>query len=117
MLPQHSVLSKELTACAVACNICFDACLDQQELNNLTLCIRLNRDCADICLTTVGYISRGSRQLTHLLRACEEIAEACAAECAKHNYEHCQVCEKACRSCADACRSVTVMAANGAQKR
>jgi hypothetical protein len=116
MLPQHAVLSKELSACAEACNICFDACLDQQELSKLTLCIRITRDCADICLTAARYVSRGSKQLTHLLRACEEIAESCAAECAKHNYEHCQVCERACRSCADACRSVTVMAANGAQK-
>src|SRR5438874_11413309 len=42
----------ECYSCAQTCTSCADACLAEQMVRDLTQCIRLNLDCADICSTT-----------------------------------------------------------------
>lgn len=98
--------------CAQACEACADACLGEPETTPLLRCIRLNRDCADICATTGRVLSR----LLHhemgvfkaQLEACQLACEVCAAECAEHAemHEHCRVCAEACRRCANECRDL-----------
>ena len=96
--------------CVQACSACADACLGEKTLDHLRICIRLDQDCADICIATGRMLSRQQhpdhRVVRALLEACLVACAACGDECAQHakHHEHCRVCAEACRSCARACR-------------
>jgi hypothetical protein len=100
---------EECYACAQACTSCADACLGEDMVKELTHCIRLNLDCADICTAAGAMASRRTGSNIEVLRAAiQAYAKACRAcgdECAKHAemHEHCRVCTEACRSCELAC--------------
>ena len=94
-----------LARCIAACEYCADACLHEADIKMMVPCIRLDRDCADICRLTAAFIARGSDHARHILKECLEICQKCQAECAKHQHDHCQQCAKACQECLDACRS------------
>lgn len=109
--------------CASACTMCADACLGEQQLQMLVRCIRLDLDCADICLATGTVISRQTEADWGLIRAqlhaCATACQVCAAECeqhAQHGMAHCRACAEACRRCAEACERLlqAVPAGNGA---
>ena len=105
---QNEGLLDALATCAAECNNCFTACLDEQDVKMLVRCIKLDRDCADICMLTASLIARGSEHGKHLLKECAEVCTACAEECEKHaamGMEHCRTCAEACRACAEACQS------------
>ncbi len=105
-LAQHL---QTLNECSTTCTICADACLHEDMVKELTHCIRLNLDCADICRTTASVVARvaqpDSQVLRSLLQACQNACRACAAECEKHAqmHEHCRVCAESCRRCEEAC--------------
>lgn len=46
---QHQQLIQTLHECMEACNHCYDACLKEEDVNMMAKCIRLDRECADIC--------------------------------------------------------------------
>lgn len=69
-------------------------------------CIRLDRECADICAFTAQAMSMNSSYAKELCRICAEVCEACGNECKKHEHEHYQRCAEACFSCAKACRAM-----------
>jgi hypothetical protein len=97
--------------CAQACAACADACLGEEMINDLRQCIRMNLDCADLCIATgmVGTRHTGSDEkvLQLMLAACAEACQACGEECARHadRHEHCRICADVCRSCERACRA------------
>ncbi|MFB9865610.1 four-helix bundle copper-binding protein [Rufibacter immobilis] len=104
---QFQSVIQALTACAASCDHCFDACLQEQDVKMMEGCIRLDRDCADICKLTASALARNSSEARTFLQACAEICRACGDECAKHAHmQHCQDCAEACRRCEEACRSV-----------
>ncbi len=70
-----------LMYCAKMCLSCADACA--AEKMDMAQCIRSCLDCADVC-------------------------EACAAECEKHDHEHCKLCAQICRECAEDCRKAAL---------
>jgi hypothetical protein len=96
--------------CAQACSACADACLGEDDIAMLRRCIRLNEDCAGVCLTTGQMLSRQQHSETRLMRSqletCLLACQLCGDECARHasHHEHCRICEEACRTCAKACR-------------
>lgn len=90
--------------CAQECEHCATACLGEQDVKMMAECIRLDRDCADICGLTVKWMSRGSHFAHDLCRVCAEVCDACGAECERHKADHCQRCAEACRKCAEECR-------------
>jgi hypothetical protein len=99
--------------CADSCTQCADACLAEESLQELTTCIRLNLDCADICATTGRVVGRRTGYdpavTSAVLRACIESCRACADECdihAAHGMEHCRVCAEECRRCEQACQEL-----------
>lgn len=98
--------------CAATCTTCADACLTEENAHELTLCVKLNLDCADICALTGRLIARPSRRdeptLEAMLEACATACRACAEECTKHadHMEHCRICAEACHACADACEAM-----------
>lgn len=98
--------------CAYTCNSCADACLGEDNVQELIQCIRLNMDCADICAATGRTVSRMTEPQMEVIRAqvqaCAEVCRLCAEECARHaqHHEHCRVCAEACRRCEQACHQL-----------
>lgn|SRR5690554_817652 len=95
--------------CAQACTACADACLSEDMVAELRKCIRLNLDCADICVTTGNVLSRHTAYDANLTRSmlqtCATVCNSCGDECAAHAemHEHCRVCADSCRRCEQAC--------------
>lgn len=102
---EHSDLLNTLSDCLAACEYCADACLSEENPKEMAECIRLDRDCADICAMAIRYIARDSRRASAVIKLCSQICDQCAEECENHDHEHCQKCAEACRECADACRN------------
>ena len=98
-------LIQKLAECAAACENCMDSCLSEENIGMMVRCIRLDRDCAKICQLTASFITSHSEHAMHVIKECIEICEQCAAECEKHDHNHCQECARACRECAEACKS------------
>ena len=99
-------LIDSLMNCTATCNHCLASCLEEEDVQMLADCIRLDIDCAEICALAVGFISRGSAHAQHILDECADICEACATECSKHAHmDHCRECAEACRKCAELCHS------------
>ena len=94
-----------LSRCIAACELCADACLDEADIKIMVPCIRLDRDCADICRLTAALIARGSDHAMHVLKECIEVCQKCHDECAKHDDAHCKQCAEACKTCVAACKS------------
>ena len=96
-----------LMYCAKMCASCADACLAEAE--DMTQCIRMCLDCADICEVTgrVALRQTGNNEATvrELLELCARTCDSCAAECEKHEHEHCRLCAQMCRECAADCRN------------
>jgi hypothetical protein len=105
----------EIAGCAITCNICADACLGEQNVENLTQCIRFNLDCADICSSTAAIISRQTNSSTDLikaqLQACKTACKTCGDECQKHAqaHEHCKICSDVCHKCMQTCDQLIQM--------
>ena len=101
---KHQKTIQLLNDCVAECNHCTTACLDEQDVQMLSKCIKLNIDCAQICSLTTSLLVRGSEHGEHLMKECAEICDACAEECEKHSHlEHCKKCAEACRACAEEC--------------
>lgn len=102
----------EAISCAAICTGCADACLAENAGDQLSRCIRLNLDCADICTALSRQAMREpqgrSDRFDALLRLCAETCEECADECEQHAemHRHCEICASMCRKCAEACWSV-----------
>lgn len=96
--------------CAQVCASCADACLGEEKVHDLTQCIRLDLDCADICVAAGTIASRrtGSNEpiIRKTLELCALACRACCEECERHAsmHEHCRICADACRECEQACR-------------
>lgn len=92
--------------CWVACEVCSDACLGESGVADMVRCIRLDRDCAEMCRTAAAVMMRDGEHAADVCRACAELCEACARECEKHSSAHCKRCAEACRRCAEECRKM-----------
>lgn len=101
---KNQKLTDELLECALSCDDCYRECLGEADIDMMRGCIALDRDCAEICRTTAALFARQSVIADSMLKTCVEICDACAAECAKHEQDHCRKCAEACRSCAAVCR-------------
>lgn len=105
-------MSSKLTAvidqtfeCQKVCNMCFDACLKEDDVKMMAECIRLDRECADICAIVSTFATREGSLTTDLISLCATICQACAKECEKHKeMEHCQKCAEVCYETAKVCR-------------
>lgn len=93
--------------CAVICTSCADACA--AETMDMRQCIRSCLDCADICTATMNVAARRTGQniavIRQMLETCIVSCELCAAECARHDNDHCRMCAEMCRECARDCRA------------
>jgi hypothetical protein len=94
--------------CAIHCERCADECI-----GNMPDCARLCRDCSQMCWTIAGFMSRGSQFVEPVSRACIDICEACAKECATHDDAHCKKCAEACSQSLDVFKKISSVAAGG----
>jgi hypothetical protein len=100
---------EECYDCAQLCTSCADACLGEKDVQRLTQCIRMNLDCANVCLATGALSTRrtGSNEqlIVRMLDSCADACRLCAEECERHagKHEHCRICAEACRRCEKAC--------------
>jgi hypothetical protein len=108
-------LATAIDACAdneLTCTACADADLAEDDVAEMSECIRLCVMCADLCALTGRFLSRRAREdrflITRVLQACVRVCHACADECERHaaHHKHCALCEKACRACEQACREL-----------
>ena|ERR1041384_2116235 len=98
-------LEQTLLDCAMACEYCATACLREDDIKNMSRCIALDRDCADVCILAAKLLRRDSDIARQYLLICEEACRLCADECSKHEHEHCRQCAEACRNCAEECHA------------
>jgi hypothetical protein len=93
--------------CAATCNHCASSCLREDDVKMMAKCIQLDMECAAICYAAAQFMGMGSDDVIRICTLCADICEACAAECERHNNEHCSECAAACRKCAEECRRIT----------
>ncbi|MGE7902893.1 four-helix bundle copper-binding protein [Peribacillus sp. NPDC094092] len=105
-LEKYSSVIETLKDCMTACNQCYDACLREDHVNMMVECIRLDRECADICSFLEQAIGRGTPFISELAAVCAKICESCGHECKKHDHEHCQKSAEACLRCAEECKKL-----------
>lgn len=97
--------------CAQTCTSCADACLAEPMVDELRQCIRLNLDCAEVCVATATVANRrtGSNEavIRQLLEVCATACRLCAEECDRHasKHDHCRICAESCRRCERACQA------------
>lgn len=74
--------------------MCSDACLHEENVEQMVRCIRLDRDCAAICRLAAEAMVRGSEMAARIGALCAETCAACAEACARHadHHDHCRVC-------------------------
>jgi hypothetical protein len=63
-------------------------------------CALICLDCADICSATLKAMARHSVHHGDFARLAAHICRECAAQCSKHDHEHCKRCAAACEKCA-----------------
>jgi len=103
---------EECYSCAQTCTSCADACLAEEMVKELTQCVRLNLDCADVCNITGRIATRRTGSDDELIRrmlvTCAAACRLCGDECERHasRHEHCRICAEACRQCMQACQEV-----------
>ena len=103
---EHAAGHNALQACAAACESCVTGCLNEEDVKAMVPCIKLCRDCADICALTAQFMARDSAHAGKAAALCASICDACGEECAKHKMAHCQACAEACKKCAEECRKM-----------
>ncbi len=96
-------LQRQLVECAITCEACERAYLNEDNITLLARCIELNRDCADICMQAARLVQRDAEIADDYLLVCEKMCRLCAEECNKHDMDHCKHCAQVCEACADAC--------------
>jgi len=75
---------------ANVCEWCAERCIDHGP--EMSECIRLCRDVADLASLNVKLITRDSVFGPELAEVFITAADACAQECARHPHSHCQEC-------------------------
>jgi hypothetical protein len=105
ILSSQKELREKLINCALVCEECETACLNEDNITLLARCIELTRDCSDICLQAARLLQRQSEIAEDYLLVCEKICRLCMEECRKHTMEHCRTCADECEACADACHA------------
>ncbi len=101
---------------AQACTADADADLAEPRVQEMIRCIRLCRDCTDVCLATGNILSRQTAfdppTARAVLQACALLCKVCGDECEHHaqmGFVHCQTCLEACRRCEQACNAVLAL--------
>lgn len=94
-----------LSECIPACEQCAKACFEEEDIKPMVACIKLTKECANICSLGVQLLSGESDLAESYIGLCVDICSKCADECEKHDHEHCKKCAITCRRCERICKS------------
>lgn len=100
---QASSSIQAFVECMIACKTCAAACLQEEHM--MRECIKHCLTCVEICQLCTSLELRHSELAEQAMPLCAHACQLCAAECGKHEHEHCQICAKACLACAQACQA------------
>lgn len=89
--------------CAVYCDRCAVSCLQEENVQAMSECIRQDMHCAQLCRLAVTFMAQDSEYARDICSLCAKACRRCAEECGKHEFDHCQQCAEACYRCADEC--------------
>ena len=115
----EGTMDQQMQQCIKNCLECHNVCL-QTAAHCLELGgdharpehVRLLLDCADICLASANFMSRGSQYHPSTCGICSEICEACAQDCEKMPDDpQMKNCAEVCSRCAGTCQQMARMAA------
>lgn len=106
MFRNHLELVQKIAACQHQCNHCFKSCLEEDQVKMMVDCIKLDRECSDICALTLQMVASESYFAKDMVLLCINACQKCAQECEKHDNDHCRECAAACRECEEACRKL-----------
>lgn len=99
-----------LERCAAACTTCADLCVIETPGPAHVTCIRRCWATADLCRALATTVARDGAVepgvLGRLLDGCRELCRSTAAECERHDTDHCRECAELCRRCASACAAL-----------
>jgi hypothetical protein len=96
--------------CIVECKSCANECLNEQDIKMMARCIRLNQDCAAMCILAMESMASNSEFVKPISSLCADICYVCAIECERHTkMKHCTKCAEACRKCAIECSKMNKM--------
>lgn len=95
-------LIRILGECVNSCNHCFSGCLKEDNVKMMAECIRLDKECAEMCSFMILMFHK-SRFIDKYLELCISVCEACSEECEKYPHEHCKQCAQKCNECIKAC--------------
>lgn len=107
MIEQYQRCIEACYLCAAACDNCAASCLKEEHIDMMRDCIRLDMQCANLCRLAAQFMAQDSDEAKKLCLLCAEVCQKCAAECGKHQHDHCQHCAQACQRCAEECRKMT----------
>ncbi len=102
----RAALISSLINCALSCEKCAELCLSQNE-KEITNCITLTYDCADVCMQAVKYVQRKSPITQQYIKICGELCRLCAEKCCQHQIG--VSCAEACIKCAEQCEHYEVI--------
>lgn len=98
--------------CELACLAATEACLNDLREEQLSMCLQLTLDCAEICWTTRRFMADALLAAPALVReqldSCALICAACAAECRRHSEISYQLtaCSRSAARCEQLCREM-----------
>ena len=102
----------QLEACVANCTICHQVCLDTVARAHPDplppTVLRLLIDCAQICQTSAGFLSRRSPFFSLACAVSAEICAECATVCEGLDGESMEACVDICRRCAESCRQMAL---------
>ena len=114
----HASMSDDTRQCVDDCLSCASVC--QESIRH---CLELGGehaapehiasllDCAEICLTSANFMSRGSGMSRQICEACAEACERCAKSCERFDDDLMRRCAEICRRTAESCRRMARVAA------
>ncbi len=89
---------------ATVCNLAAFECMKELEVKLLSRCVQLQRECAEMCLSTARILTLGSAHARDVCIVCADYCMRCALECEKHMHiDYCRRCAEICRRCMEEC--------------
>ena len=106
----YDALIRHASECAAACETCVARSIEHAAggMAEMAACIRLSRECAELCRAVIVLATARSSRLPDLARICAAACDECAAQCQAHAAHEpaCARCAETCPHCAEACRAV-----------
>ena len=98
-----------MDGCAKECSTCQTSCekasayLKTKGGEAQTSVQNALSDCAQMCKTSNGFLTRDSKLHPHVCKVCAEACNACAKACESLNDPKLKDCIEECQKCADSC--------------